>query len=104
MLKLIALASKGILRDMQTRRRFMFWVMLAAMVMLFFGSMSLSDRWAREHPWLYLGYWFICGWLALTGMMLALFDLLLIRAAHRAARRKIAKEILEEQIKHERRE
>lgn len=99
MLKLIALISKGILRDTKARRKFMFWVMLAAMGMLFCGSALLSDRWARDNPWLYIGYWFICGWLTLTGMVLALFDILLVRATHRALRRKLEKQVIEEKIR-----
>lgn len=72
----------------------MFWLIMAAMVMLFFGSAFISDRWAREHPWLYLLYWLVCAWLTLAGMLLALLDLLIIRAAHRIARRKIERETL----------
>ena len=72
----------------------MFWVMMAAMLMLFCGSAFISDRWGREHPWLFLIYWFVCAWLTLAGMLLALLDLLIIRATHRIARRKIEQEIL----------
>ncbi len=72
----------------------MFWVMMGAMLMLFCGSAFISDRWGREHPWIFLFYWLACAWLALAGMLLALLDVLIIRATHRIARRKIEQEIL----------
>jgi len=73
----------------------MFWIMLAALVMLFLGSWLLTEKWAREHPWLYLIFWLICAWLTLTGMLLALLDILALRAAQRAARRVLEQQMLE---------
>jgi hypothetical protein len=93
MFRLTLLLSKGILRDAKMRRNAMMWVMLAAMVMLFLGSLLLSDEWARQHPWLYFGYWAACAWLTLTGMLLALLDILVIRAAARGMRRQMEQEI-----------
>ena len=92
--RLILLLTKGIIRDPHARRKLMFWVMMTAMLMLFFGSVLLSDRWAREHHWIYLFYWLACAWLTLAGMLLALLDVLIIRAKHRITRRKIEQEIL----------
>lgn len=71
----------------------MFWLIMAAMLMLFGGSF-ISDRWGREHPWLYIFYWLVCIWLTLAAMLLALLDLLIIRTTHRIARRRIEQEIL----------
>ena len=99
MLRTILLLTKGIIRDQRLRRLVMFWIMMAAMVMLFVGSWLLSDRWGREHPWLYMGYWFVCAWLTLTAMLLALLDILVLRAAQRAARRVLEKQILNEHFK-----
>jgi hypothetical protein len=95
-LRTILLLTKGIIRDQQLRRSMMFWVMLTALVMLFFGSWLLSDRWGREHPWLYLGFWLVCAWLTLIGMLLALLDILALRAAQRAARRILEKRMVDE--------
>jgi len=72
----------------------MFWLIMAAMIMLFGGWVFLSEQWPHEHPWLYIFYWLVCIWLTLAGMLLALLDLLIIRATHRIARRKIEAEIL----------
>jgi hypothetical protein len=94
-LRTILLLTKGIIRDQRMRRQAMFWITMGAMLMLFLGSWLLSDRWGREHPWLYLLYWFICGWLTLTGMLLALLDILVLRAAQRTARRILEKQMLD---------
>ena len=99
MLRTILLLTKGIIRDQRLRRLMMFWIMIVALVMLFLGSWLLSDRWGREHPWLYLGFWFVCAWLTLTGMLLALLDILVLRAAQRAARRVLEKQMLDENFK-----
>ena len=72
----------------------MFWLIMAAMIMLFAGWVFMSEQWLHEHPWLYIFYWLVCIWLTLAGMLLALLDMLIIRATHRIARRKIEAEIL----------
>ncbi len=71
----------------------MFFVMLSALVMLFFGATFL-DGWLREHPVLFLFYWLACAWATLTAVLLALYDLLVIRAEVRRERRRLAAEIL----------
>jgi hypothetical protein len=93
MFRLTLLLSKGILRDTKIRRNAMLWLMGAALVMLFLGSLLLSDEWAREHPWLFFAYWAACGWLTLTGVLLALLDILVIRAAARVMQRRMEQEI-----------
>jgi hypothetical protein len=42
-------------------------------------------------------YWGICAWLTLGAMLLALLDLLLLRAAARRERRRLEKEIIDRQ-------
>ena len=96
MFRTILLLTKGIIRDQRLRRSMMFWIMLAALVMLFLGSWLLTEKWAREHPWLYLIYWLICAWLTLTGVLLALLDILALRAAQRAARRVLEKQMVDD--------
>ena len=95
MLQTILLLTKGIIRDQRMRRSMMFWIMLAALVMLFLGSWLLTERWARQHPWLYLIFWLICAWLTLTGVLLALLDILALRAAQRAARRVLEQQMIQ---------
>ena len=71
----------------------MFFVMLGSLVMLFFGATFL-DGWLREHPVLFVFYWLACAWGTLTAVLLALYDLLAIRAGVRRDRRRLAAEIL----------
>ena len=93
MFRVILLLSKSVLRDTRLRRNVMLWVMAVAMGMLFLGSWLMSDEWARKHVALYFAYWAACGWLTLTGLLLAVFDMLVIRAMAKAMRRRIEEDI-----------
>jgi len=93
MFRAIILLTKGILRNTQLRRNLMMWIMLAAMLMLFLGAWLIPDAWARKHFWLYFLYWAICTWLTIAGLLLAVFDILIIRAAARAMQRRIEQDI-----------
>ena len=93
MFRAILLLTKGLLRDTRLRRNVMLWVMAVALVMLFLGSSLMSDDWARRHVWLYFAYWAACGWLTVAGVLLAIFDMLVIRAAAKAMRRWIEEDI-----------
>lgn len=93
-LHLVLQLTKGLIRDPRMRRSLMFYLMLVALVMLFVGWMALSESWARAHPWLYLGYWAVCAWLTMAAVLLAAFDILIIRAANRAKRRLLEAELV----------
>ncbi len=66
-------------------------VLLAlALVLLLAGSTVLAPLLnPREHLGWALTFWIICIWLTLTALLLALFDLLMVRAASRAAQREL---------------
>jgi len=104
MLRVILLLSKAVLRDTRLRRNMMLWLMAVALLMLFFGSWLLSDDWARKHYALYFLYWAFCLWITLTAVLLAVFDMLVIRATGRAMRRQIEEDIahIDEKTKGER--
>ena len=91
MLRLIIPITQGIIRDQSTRRSAIFFVMLIALVMLFLGATFL-DGWLREHPMLFLLYWLACAWATMTGLLLALYDMLMIRVAARREQRRLAEE------------
>ena len=97
-LKIVSFAihsARGVIRDQSTRRRVMFIMLLIAMLMLFFGTTFLQPLLSpREHPGWFLFFWLACAWLTLTALLLALFDLLMLRAQDRAAR-KISSEKLD---------
>ncbi len=46
---------------------------------------SILDH--REHPVWFILYWFACAWLTVLALLLALFDVLIVRAQARVARK-----------------
>ena len=49
----------------------------------------------REHFAWFAIFWLICAWLTFTSLLLAVFDLLMLRAERRAAERVLRQEIAE---------
>jgi hypothetical protein len=87
-LSFAAHATRGLVRDQNTRRKTMFMLLVVALVLLFAGSTFLQSLLnPHQHPVWFMLFWFVCGWLTLTAMLLAVFDLLRVRLdARRAAR------------------
>ena len=73
----------------------MFYGTLAALIVLFTGA-TVLDQWLRERPFAFLVYWAACAWITLLCVLLAIFDLLLVRAQARRELRRIAQENLRE--------
>jgi small-conductance mechanosensitive channel len=88
----ILLIAKGIARDQTVRRSAMFMIILAAIVLLFLGSTLLSEFLA-EHVGIFLVYWFACGWLTLTAILMSIYDLLCLRAQARRERAEAKRQI-----------
>jgi protein-S-isoprenylcysteine O-methyltransferase Ste14 len=85
-LSFVVHATRGVIRDQNIRRKTMFVVLVVALVLLFSGSTFLqSNLNPHEHPVWVIFYWLVCAWLTLTAMLLALFDLLVVRARTRNA-------------------
>ncbi len=84
-------ATRGLLRDERSRRKTMAFSLLVAVVMLGAG-LTVLRPWLnpQEHPWRFILYWFACAWETLLVLLLALLDLLLVRAQARATRKAIA--------------
>ena len=81
-------ATRGIIRDPKTRRWAMFLVLLAALLMAVSGATLLREVLdPRERTLWFILFWLACAWLTVSALLLALFDILLTRAAGRAARR-----------------
>jgi hypothetical protein len=90
-------SARGVIRDQATRRWVMFITLVIAMLMLFSGTTFLQPLLSvREHPGWFVLFWVACAWLTLTALLLALFDLLMLRAQDRAARK-----ILGEKLDHD---
>ena len=81
-------ATRGLLRDERARRKTMALSLLAAVIMVGAG-LTILRPWLNphEHPWRFILYWFVCAWDTLLVLLLALLDMLLVRAQARAARR-----------------
>ena len=90
---LIIAITRGLVRSRQTRRMAMFVVMLAALLMLFAGATFLSGT-LMEHPFVFICYWAVCGWLTMTAVLLALFDLLALRADAAREKRRLKAQML----------
>jgi hypothetical protein len=80
--------TRGLLRDERSRRKTMVISLLIAVVMLVAG-LTVLRPWLNphEHPWRFILFWFACAWETLLVLLLALLDLLLVRAQARAARK-----------------
>ena len=59
----------------------MFVVVIVALVMLFLGSTFLAPVLdPKVRPGWFIFYWAVCAWVTVTAVLLAVFDLLLVRA------------------------
>ena len=71
----------------------MFAILALAVLMLVAGSTFLKDTLDhRIHGAWFIIFWLACGWLTVTALLLALFDLLIMRAQGRAARKALGKQ------------
>jgi biotin transporter BioY len=87
-------SARGVIRDQSTRRWVMFITLVIAMLMLFCGTTVLQPLLSpREHPGWFLLFWLACAWLTLTALLLALFDLLMLRARDRIARKTLREKL-----------
>jgi hypothetical protein len=81
-------ATRGVLRDQKTRRKAMIFCLALAVLMLLAGfTVFQTVLNPREHPWFVILFWIACVWLTFTAMLLAIFDLLIIRAETRRTQR-----------------
>lgn len=86
-------ATRGLLRDANSRRKTMAISLFVAVIMLVAG-LTILRPWLNphEHPWRFILFWFACAWDTLLALLLALLDMLLIRAQARAARKAVREE------------
>lgn len=88
-------ATRGLLRDQQSRRKTMAISLIIAVVLMVAG-LTVLRPWLdpHEYPWRFILYWLVVAWETVLVLLLALFDLLMVRAQTRAA-----KKLLEEQFR-----
>jgi hypothetical protein len=81
-------AARGLIRDQRARRHTMFVLLIVALALLFCGSTFLNPILnPREHPGWFMLFWFVCIWLTFTAFLLAIFDILIVRAQVRKAQK-----------------
>jgi biotin transporter BioY len=81
-------ATRGVIRDQRVRRKMMLALLVGAVVLLLCGLTFLQPALApHEHPWRVIIFWIVCIWLTLTALLLAIFDLLMVRLEARRAER-----------------
>ncbi len=81
-------ATRGIIRGQRARRKAMVFCLGLAVLMLLAGFTVLQSMLnPREHPWFVILFWVACVWFTFTASLLAIFDLLIIRAQARKAER-----------------
>ena len=87
-------AARGLVRDQNARRKTMFILTIAALLLLFAGSTFLAQLLDPHlRPGWFIFYWLVCAWITITVALLAVFDLLLVRAQGRAEKRSLAQKI-----------
>jgi hypothetical protein len=81
-------ATRGLIRDRAMRRKTIAILLALAVFMAIAGSTFLKGALnPREHLGWFAIFWLACGWLTITILLLALFDLLSVRSEARRARR-----------------
>jgi hypothetical protein len=81
-------ATRGLIRDQNTRRKAMLLLLALALLLLISGFTLLQPALnPREHPWRVILFWIVCIWLTFTALLLALFDLLVLRLQARRTER-----------------
>jgi uncharacterized membrane protein len=87
-------ATRGMIRDQRTRRKAMAFLLALAVLMLLAGFTVLQSFMnPREHPWFVILFWVACVWLTFTALLLALFDLLIVRLEARRAQRALREKL-----------
>ncbi len=87
-------ATRGVIRGQSTRRKAMLLLLALALLLLIAGFTFLQPALnPQEHPWRVILFWIVCIWLTFTAMLLALFDLLVLRLEARRAERALREKL-----------
>ena len=93
-----AQASRGLIRDRAARRKMMFGSVAVAVLLAIAGSTFLKEILnPREHPVWFMIFWLACAWMTILAVLLALFDMLIVRAEARTAERELKRGIAKEE-------
>jgi uncharacterized membrane protein len=87
-------AARGVIRDQRTRRKAMVVLLALAVLMLLAGfTVFQSALNPHDHPWFVILFWIVCVWFTFTALLLALFDLLIVRLETRRAQRALREKL-----------
>jgi len=87
-------ATRGVIHDRNTRRKAMLLLIMLALLLLISGFTFLQPALnPHEHPWRVIFFWFVCIWFTFTALLLALFDLLVLRLEVRRAQRALREKL-----------
>lgn len=94
MVEFIIQATRGVLHDERFRRKAMAILLVLALAMVAAGMTVLRPSLEpREHVGRFVLFWFACAWVTLTALLLALLDLLSVRARTRRARKVLREDL-----------
>ena len=94
-------ATRGVIRDQNTRRKTMLFLLMLALLLLILGFTVLEPALnPREHPWRVIFFWIVCIWLTFTALLVALFDLLVLRLQARRAERALRERLEAARLRH----
>jgi len=72
----------------------MLGLLIAALLLMVVGGTLLQPALdPHERPGWFMFFWLVCAWLTITAILLAFFDLLMVRTAGRKATRELREEI-----------
>ena len=87
-------ATRGVIRDQNTRRKAMLFLLVLALLLLISGFTFLQPALnPQQHPWRVILFWIVCIWLTFTALLVALFDLLVLRLQARRAERALREKL-----------
>lgn len=90
-------ATRGLIRDTRVRRKILMIAITSALLLMVAGSTLLKDALnPREHAIAFIFFWIACAWLTLLSILLAGFDLLMVRQQARAEQRRRRAELAQE--------
>ena len=84
-----AQSARGLIRDRKTRRMTTLGALVLALVFLCFAV--VID--AHEHLLIAALCWFACAWMTVLVVLLAIYDLLVVRRESRAAREDLRRQL-----------
>lgn len=80
--------SLVLLRTRRYRRNLLFGLTLFTLLVVFGGAFSLA-AWLNDRPMLFASYWLACFLLVIVLLVLALYDLMMVRREHRREMRRL---------------